>query len=256
MNRHARTFGVCLCASLVLCLTLAGCKPGKTVKILPSPTITVTQPDDTDTPEPTQPATPTAPATATIAPTQAPATLTAVPTFSPNAAAKALVAAFENLAKAYPYRLTETTRAGTSLDRVTDYAAADRIHSSWVQDGKAYETITLGAQTWWKLKGAWEANPTDTHPPVDVYALIAPNLHDVSYLGQETVLGKPCFVFAYGLTIKTSDISEDGAGKAWVGIADNLPHQVDLAGTANGFPLTTHLVYSFGIAFDIQPPAP
>jgi hypothetical protein len=38
-----------------------------------------------------------------------------------------------------------------------------------------------------------------------------------------------------------------------VGIADGLPRQLDLNGTLNGAPLTTQLVYNYGVQFDIQP---
>ena len=77
-------------------------------------------------------------------------------------------------------------------------------------------------------------NHSDTSAPKDIYGLIAPNVHNVAYTGQENVLDKPCFVFSYSLTINTSGISLSGTGKAWIGISDSFPHQVDLNARSMG----------------------
>jgi len=180
------------------------------------------------------------------------AAATTAPTFDANSAAKYMVAAFESLSKAYPYQLTEHTTGGNSftLDRTVDFAATDRSHSSWTQNGKAYEMITIGGQTWWKTDGQWgESNPTKTN---DIYALIAPNLHDITYTGSDTVQNTPCYVFSYQLTI--SDFGLNGSGKAWIGVADGLPRQLDLEAKVNDISTTSQLVYSYGMSFDIQPP--
>jgi hypothetical protein len=179
-----------------------------------------------------------------------------VPIFSANSAKKALVNAFLKLSSAYPYRLTETTRGASTLDRTTDYASADQVHSSWVlaPNPDQREIITIGGQTWWKLNSKWESDPSVNDAPINLYSLLAPNTHDVQYDGQDSVMGIPCFVFNYALTINSAGVSLDGSGKAWVGISDGLPHQLDLNATVNSAPMTTHLVYSYGVKFDIQPP--
>jgi len=240
---------------LVLASFLSGCSlPKATTTPFPSPTATATEPDDTDTPEPTIAAT----STPIPTPTQPQATLTAGPTLSPSSAKDMLINAFLKLASAYPYRLTETTRGATTLDRTTDYAAADRIHSSWVlaPNPETRQTVTIGNETWWYLNGKWETTPSQTDAPVDLYSLLTPGIQSVQFVGQEPVMNIPCFVLSYTLTINTSGISISGNGKAWIGISDSLPHQVTLDGTISGSPFTTLLVYSYGIQFDIQQPVP
>jgi hypothetical protein len=228
-----------------------------TAPVLPSATKEPTKSDDTDTPEPTKPVTATPPSTqAAPATTTVPKTTT-VATPSANDATKSLFTAFEKLNSAFPYRLTEASGGAMQLDRVTDFAAADRIHSTWTLGNAGQdESITIGTQTWWKLHGKWDTTPSDNSIPIDVYALLYKDVSVIQYAGQETVMGTPCFVFTFKLTITTMSYALDSTGKAWVGIADGLPHQADLVGTIRGAPFTTHLVYSYGVKFDIQQPVP
>ena len=236
---------------LALAMLLVGCSmPNTKPTLIPTATATATdQPDDTDTPEADTP---------TPAATLVQMTETPLPTLSPNAAKDALLTAFKKLSIAYPYRLTETTRGAGTLDRTTDYAAADRIHSSWVlaPNPETRQTITLGNQTWWYMNGSWSDNPSDTAAPVDIYSLLAPGIKDVLYTGQEPVMNIPCYVLSYDLNVASSGVSIIGSGKAWIGSLDGLPHKVTLDATYNGSSLSTLLVYSYGVQFDIQKPVP
>jgi len=150
VKRHSPIARIFIGASLIVFLTLSGCGAGKQAKIAPSSTVTATQPEDTATPEPTLPPaqtqtpSPTMAPTATLTPTQEQATPTPAATLDAGAVAQYFRAAFANLLKAYPYRLNETSQGASPLERVTDYAALDRVHASWTQDGQSFETITIG----------------------------------------------------------------------------------------------------------------
>jgi len=228
---------------LISTLVIFGCALSQ-----PAPAVPANNP-------PSNPAAPT-----NAAPTSAstvPAAQATSPANQPAGDAQtALTEAFKKLNTAYPYRLTEATTGGVTLDRVTDFAAADRVHSTWTMSPSPdqKEMITIGSQTWWKINGAWDPNPSDTRAPVDIYSLIEPNLHDVQAAGQEAANGAPCNVYTFNLTISEPDFSLSGSGKAWVGSADGLPRQLDLQATVNGAMVNSHLVYSYGVQFDIQPP--
>jgi hypothetical protein len=185
-------------------------------------------------------------------------TLTVVPTFSADSASKFVIDAFTRLSTAYPYRLVETSRGATDVDRTTDFAAADQVHSTWVlaPNPDQQEMIQIGNQVWFKTNGQWQAGDVNALGPVDVTAMIVPGLHDVQFVGQEAIVGVPCYKFSYTLALNTAGVDLTGTGNAWIGIADGLPHQLDLNATTSGMPLTSHIVYSYGIKFDIQKPVP
>jgi hypothetical protein len=229
----------------------------KTVQPQASATPTDDQPDDTDTPEPTETATPLPTSTPTLAPTLA--TVTVVPTPDPKAARNMLIAAFQKLNTAYPFRLTElTTMGGSPLDRMTDFAAADRTHTTFNSGSPVAnleEVIRVGGTTYWKINGTWSINDSSSSQPMlDLASMLIAGLSDVQYAGMETVNGVPSFVFTFKLSISSSGTALIGTGKAWVGIADGLPHQADMVGSLGGYALKSHLVYSYGVSFNIQPP--
>jgi len=235
-------------------------KPEADPTSIPTATLPVI---DTDEPEPTDTATmaPTATPLPTATPTLRPAaasTSAAVSTPAPADARDALVKAFERLQTAFPYRLAENTTVGGAFDRVTDFASADRWHTTWSPPlgPGVTEAIGIGKQTYWLVKGKWEAGsepPLGAGSQVDVAALLLPGLKDVQFTGIETVGGTPCFAFAFNLQA-TGTLPVAGAGKAWVGISDGVPHRATLDGTASGYPLKSNLVYSYGVKFDIRPP--
>ena len=58
------------------------------------------------------------------------------------------------------------------------------------------------------------------------------------------VNGVACFLLSFDLHATISGMSAGGSGKAWVGTADGLPHQLDAASTTNSTGFQTNLVYS------------
>ncbi len=224
----------------------------------PLPTATQ-EPTETDTPSPITSATPTPQATPKlVTPT---GQLTAVPTLSDQAAKNALVAAFEKLKSAYPYRLAEDSTGANPYSRVTDYAAADRTHTVFNSGSPAAgltEMIRDGGQQYYLENGSWTTNtpPGATGSLLDLTSVLVSGLKSVTYGGQETVQNVACFVFITHTNLPIGSSTYDSHGKAWVGIADGLPHQVISNYTISGVPgtSTTTLVYSYGVQVVITPP--
>jgi len=225
--------------------------------VTPLPTATQ-EPTETDTPSPIPSKTPLS--TDTQAPTVPPGKQTSVPTLSDQAAKDALVAAFEKLKTAYPFRLAEDSSGVNNGSRVTDYAAADRTHTVITSGNPngVTETIRYGAQLYFLYNGQWTTNtpPGPTGSLLDLTSLLVPGLKSVTYGGQETVNGVACFVFVTHTNLPINGVVFDSHGKVWVGISDGLPHQVISTYTISGVngTTTTTLVYSYGVQVQITPP--
>jgi hypothetical protein len=183
---------------------------------------------------------------------------TLLPTFSAVTSKTALDNAFIQLANAFPFRITETDDYLAEVVYVTtDYAAADRYHSITTQKlapGKD-ETITIGTKTWWKINGVWGPTPSGTLKQNNYWDLI-PKAQDVTYTGQESVSGVPCFIFSFTLDMQAPGSYLTGSGQAWVGISDGLPRQFDFTPGANTTGGPTNQLYTYGITVDIQQPVP
>jgi len=234
--------------------------------VTPFPTLTISP---TNTQEPTDTSTPTPIPSPTLQPSNTPAPTkptgqqTVVPTFTDKSAKDAMVNAFKNLNHAYPFRLTEdtTSSGGITASRTTDFAAADRTHTILTDDPiipGLTEEIRIGSQLYYLYNGAWT---TDAPPGVgagsqDLAQLLINALTSVTYAGQDTVMNVPCFVFTFQSTLPLGSTTMNGTGKAWIGISDDLPHQVDSTHTVVGVSgsSSSHLVYSYGVNFDIQAP--
>jgi hypothetical protein len=234
-----------------------------TSTLAPTFTTIATEPDDTDTPGPSETPTPSATLTLTPVPTNTPSPIPTTEVATPNAqtARNQVVSAFEKLNSAYPFRLTEDTiLAGQTLNRIADLQAADISHVT-IDNGTAggvSETIRIGDQLYWKQNGQWSqvnALPANSQSQVDMGAAwLISGIKNVHFDGVETVNGVPAFVYTFQLLASHSGVTISGNCKAWIGIGDGLPHQADLKGTMAAYGVQTHLVYSYGVNFTIQPP--
>ncbi len=234
---------------LLMCLVLTACSQpsaGSTQAPI-APTATLA-------PLPSQPS--------TAVPTSTPAPIvsspTPFPTFTAAGAKTALVDAFTQLAKAFPFRITETDQGPADTTYVTtDYAAADRYHSITTQAKRPNqdETITIGNKTWWKLKGTWDPTPSGTLPQNNFWNMI-PKAQDVTYSGQASLNGVPCFVFSFTLHVQATGLYLTGSGQAWVGVSDGLPYQLVFTPGANTTGTPSQQVYTYAITVDIQQPSP
>jgi len=244
---------------ILACLILTACSPVSTNLPTPASTAIATRPSNTATLAPTQTGTavplPTQTATPAPSPTLSP---TPLPTFTAATAKTTLVAAFHQLANVYPFRITDTERGlADVIDVTTDYAAADRYHTTSVGKSKSdlNETITIGNKTWWKINGKWDPTTSGAMPQNNFWGYI-PKAQSVAYTGQDIVDGVACFIFSFKLDIQSPGLDLVGTGKAWVGISDGLPHQFDFFPGAHITGDQTHQIYTYGITVDIQQPVP
>ncbi len=161
--------------------------------------------------------------------------------FSPSSdARKDLGDALRKLKTAYPYRLTETTSsivdgqaAGPTYTRLAEFAAPDRSHVK-ISSASAsdVETIHIGDRQYWYSNGKWSENGDQSAVEKskrheDLEKKLAEATKEVKYVGPETINGLPSFAYTFSLEMTVQGQMWTGTGKAWVGAADGLPHQID-----------------------------
>jgi hypothetical protein len=227
-------------------------------------------------------ATPATPVAATpVQDTQAPAQ-TPYDTPSEDELRHAIIQAFSKLTVDYPYTLTEVTSTGSStLDRTTEFAAAEHTHSTWMlSTGGEGESIHIGHAFYWKLNGQWSKTgpPPGTSPDrIDFGALLIPGMRSVQYAGREwfstLTVGRPqagptpvagywvdhktlqCDVIKYTLKTTLGNLNVDGAGEVWIGPGVRLC-KATFSGILAGLPTEMELVYQFDLPIHIQSPIP
>ena len=184
--------------------------------------------------------------------------------------------ALRKLKTAYPYRLTETyrltgTASGTAngqtavpeAKRVSEFAAPDRSHMKITGGaGGDVEMINIGDKQYWYAGGKWTegSRPSSAERAkkgVEMEKFLAEATKDVKYVGAEIVGGVPCHAYTYTLEMKMSGQNFAGTGKAWVGAADGLPHQIDSELSMKGyFTQKSHIVYEYNVPIKVEKPVP
>ena len=177
--------------------------------------------------------------------------------------------ALKKLKTAYPYRVTETISAtmnGQSAmqatSRVAEFAAPDRSRVKLSGDGgQNVEMITIGEKDYTFSDGKWtESAGTSAAEKAkmgtDMEKMLSSALKDVQSAGSETVNGVPCFVYTYRIELPTFGKDAVGTGKAWIGAADGLPHQMDSELKTGGYDQKSHIVYEYNIDAKIEKPIP
>jgi len=182
-------------------------------------------------------------------------------------ARKDLGEALGKLKTAYPYRLTETTTNDQSATqptiRVAEFAGADRSHVK-LSGGNTtdnIEMIAIGDKEYWYADGKWTENARQsatrkTKAGEDLEKMLASATKDVKLVGPETVNGVPCFAYTYSMEINESGNKYAGTGKAWIGAADGLPHQIDSEFNVGGFNQKSHIVYEYNVDLKVEKPIP
>ncbi len=227
--------------------TLAPVKPENTSPVLVKPTLASTS-------TPVLAITPTA----VPAPTETSPSNRASALFMPAGDAKQqLISAFLKLNTTYPFRVTETgtyaSGDGSESTRITDFAAADRSHSTWTGVLNKGEMIRIGQDVYMKLNGGdWTSGYQGGTDIEQLTALMIAGLQEVQSAGTETLVGVD--TTSYTFKAQVSDILV--TGKAWIGATDGLPRRADLEMQVSGATLVTSLVYEYGIQVTIEAPVP
>jgi hypothetical protein len=170
----------------------------------------------------------------------------------------------------YPYRLTETIsgtvngkEAMKPTTRVVDFAAADRSHLKWTGgNGSDMEMITFGNKHYWYSDGKWSETASASaeeraRKAADREKALAEATKEVKYVGTEPVGGVPCFAYTYSIEMNVEGHNFTGTGKAWVGAADGLPHQIDSDLVVSIYNQKSHIVYEYNLGdIKVERPVP
>jgi hypothetical protein len=188
--------------------------------------------------------------------------------FTPSSdARKDLREALERMNTAYPYRLTENSSGNAGGQevsggtRVVEFAAADRSHAKWTNGPLGdTEVITIGDKQYSRLNnGNWtEGSPARLAQRQGMEKrmreMMASAVKDVQYIGTDTVNGAPCHEYTYTMDMDVSGQRWAGTGKAWIGSADGLPHQLDSEMTVSSYKQTSHITYEYNVDFKVEKP--
>jgi len=235
--------GIFFIAAIGLSLGLLACPSQKSGESPPHPP---TQTQKIASPAPVPP--PAAPAPSPAA-AQMPSSAASAPTEAPPSSApgsdqakQELSASFKHFMelKSFQAKSDATSDQGTLISNTIDFLAPDSYHLQssvkLAQDmGDKREFIIIGANSYVKTGEApWEKFPMDM-------GSIVKNFRDqkmldsiqkdaeVSYVGTDTLDGKPVKVFNY--TIKNVlGLAVTSHCKAWISVSDNLPLKIEVDG--------------------------
>jgi hypothetical protein len=166
---------------------------------------------------------------------------------------------------AYPYRLTHISSTdengqSSSETSVTEFASANRLRVTTSETGgKRSEMIIIGGTNYIFLDGQWTKEPLSAKEQADMRRdqdRLSSSLSDVKFIGVETINGikHKIYTFRWGVDISVSGKSPSGTGKAWIGVRDGLPHQMDLDLDIQGHHTKSHMVYEYHVKLDIHRP--
>ncbi len=170
-----------------------------------------------------------------------------------------VLAAFDRLNTAYPYRLTETTTDSATnqpFTRVAEFAGSNELHTTWtgvLGDGEYIET---GGKSYWYSNGTWTETtepPAGAESQFDMRQTFAEAVTSVQLVGPEaTANGVATFAYTFEFVFQDAN----GTGKVWIGALDGLPYQADFDLNMNGVTANSHIVYEFGVPITITAPIP
>jgi hypothetical protein len=177
-----------------------------------------------------------------------------------------LIKALRKLKTAYPYRQTVSTTT-TEKDRilssetsVTEFASASRMRVKLSsKDGKRSEMIIIDNFNYFYFEGKWSRQEWSANDQATIERdqdKFISSLSDVKFAGLETLNRVKCRVYTYrwGLDISVSGKLPDGVGKAWIGVADGLPYQMDSDLEINEHHTKSHTVYEYRVRIRIVRP--
>ncbi|HJQ69367.1 MAG TPA: hypothetical protein VKA70_10355 [Blastocatellia bacterium] len=156
-------------------------------------------------------------------------------------------------AKSYRVRIN-SPGSGVPGEILVEYVAPDRIHMT----NPLSEMIAVGSQTYSRQgQGPWLKAPFDAgemaknfRDPklVDQLTII----HDVKYLGQDTLDGAPMLVYEY-MPKDPKQAARGGKTKVWISAVDSLPRKVETQGATN-LSVTTILYSDYNSDIKIELP--
>ncbi len=209
----------------------------------------------TDTPLPSATTAPQPSATTALEPSA-----TTAPVDNSGEAKQLIIDAFNKINTAYPFRVTETgnffSGNGTNSTRITEFAAADRTHTTLQGTSADGEEIRIGDKVYIKLNGgSWTAASQSSQPGVDftqLAAMLASSLTDIQSTGSENLNGVDTLSYTFSVSLGGST----GTGKVWIGAADGFVYRVDLSSVVQGVTLSETLTYEYNIQVTIEAPIP
>lgn len=113
-----------------------------------------------------------------------------------------------------------------------EYAAPDRFHITYLGGtGGGMEMIMIGKQMYMKAGGKWMKSPVNTGESIpnlrDSFTEDGlKSLNDVKFVGEDTVDGKPAYVYSYKSATPKGEYPF--TSKIWVGKSSGLPLKIDV----------------------------
>jgi len=181
-----------------------------------------------------------------------------------SAGGTASAAATEALAKAISAQLSarsyrarvDATINDEETARTIEYVAPDHFHIT----SEADETIIIGEAVWTRPKdGTWRKQPMNANAMLA--AVRDPKMIDqirknaeVKLIGPDTLDAKPMTVYEYTLR-NVMGTAMTSRAKAWISVADSLPHRIESETEFNGQASKSTITYfDYNTDIKIEPP--
>jgi hypothetical protein len=158
-------------------------------------------------------------------------------------------------ARSFRARL-DSTFNNQEVARTIEYVAPDRFRMA----GDNEETIIIGNKAWSRQNaGAWHELPIDASRMIA--AVRDPKIieeirrsAEVKMVGPDTLDAKPMTVYQYTLR-NMMGTNMTSRSKAWVAVADNLPHRIETEADVNGQTSKATITYfDYNADIKIDPP--
>jgi hypothetical protein len=173
------------------------------------------------------------------------------------AATEALTKAISAQLSAHSYRArVDATLNGEETARTIEYVAPDRFHIT----SEADETLIIGDTVWARPKdGKWQKQPMNANAMLA--AVRDPRIVDeirknavVALVGPDTLDAKPMTVYEYTLR-NVMGTPMTSRAKAWIAVADSLPHRIESETEFNGQTSKSTVTYfDYNTDIKIEPP--
>lgn len=150
-----------------------------------------------------------------------------------------------------------TGKGSVTMESAVDFVAPDRFRISTNAIGGQYvEMIVIGKQSYMNLGGKWQKMPAmDLSSIAGVRQAFTEEgmkwVEDVRLEGEETVDGKPAYVYTY--KGKSPGVGPDFSSKLWVAKADGLPIKIT-ADYGKGELKSMEINYNYDARISIEAP--
>ena len=152
------------------------------------------------------------------------------------------------------FRATMQAQGDMPMQTEFEFVSPDRYR---IKTGNLMDVIIIGKTTYMKVGDKWQKMPSQLDTAIsDMRSTFNKEgmkwVNDVKYTGDETIDGKPAYVYTYSAKGPSEKIGENES-KLWIAKADGLPIKVEAVYKSGPMKSMT-VQYDYDAAVSIEPP--